>query len=224
MCAIISLDILNKRFEMIKMSKLVKLSGLPKSTILYYIKEGLLPEPHKPKPNLHLYDEKCVMYLDFIGYLQKNFNSSIAEIKAIFSHEKFNINSPYKSITALSDILFGANYTQNFSSDEICKEFDIDEKKLHGFISDGFLFCRDGKFSQAEKNILKIILNSNSEELDLIKKYIIHAKELAQIEVAMGLKKQNDLELKHFFDIMLILKPYILNMQTIKTYNEEKKQ
>ena len=42
---------------MLKMNELVKRSNTPKSTILYYLKEGLLPEPMKDKPNFHLYDE-----------------------------------------------------------------------------------------------------------------------------------------------------------------------
>ena len=32
---------------MLKMNDLVKLSHTPKSTVLYYVKEGLLPEPVK---------------------------------------------------------------------------------------------------------------------------------------------------------------------------------
>ena len=50
---------------MLKMNDLVKLSQTPKSTVLYYVKEGLLPEPVKDKPNFHLYDEYCVELLSF---------------------------------------------------------------------------------------------------------------------------------------------------------------
>ena len=49
---------------MLKMNDLVKLSQTPKSTVLYYVKEGLLPEPVKDKPNFHLYDEYCVELLN----------------------------------------------------------------------------------------------------------------------------------------------------------------
>ena len=55
----------------IKMNQLTNLSGVPKATILFYIKEGLLPQPQKPKPNLHLYSEDCVEILSFIKYLHK---------------------------------------------------------------------------------------------------------------------------------------------------------
>ena len=58
---------------MLKMNDLVKFSQTPKSTILYYVKEGLLPEPVKDKPNFHLYDERfhkskiCLPILNLIG-------------------------------------------------------------------------------------------------------------------------------------------------------------
>ena len=66
---------------MLKMNDLVKLSQTPKSTVLYYVKEGLLPEPVKDKPNFHLYDEHCVKLLSFIKYLQSNFNATISQLK-----------------------------------------------------------------------------------------------------------------------------------------------
>jgi len=47
----------------LKMKELIAQSGESKSTILYYVKEGLLPQPSKPKPNVHLYDESSVEIL-----------------------------------------------------------------------------------------------------------------------------------------------------------------
>lgn len=208
---------------MLKMNELVKQSSTPKSTILYYIKEGLLPEPQKPKANLHLYDDSMVEKIEFIQYLQKNFHSSIAELKAIFSNENFDINSPYESILNLLHVLMGADFTEVFTASELCKEFDIPPKKLQKFIDDGLLHVRDGKFTQSEKQMLKIIINSNKNELTLIKKYVQLSKQMASLEVDLGLNSNKNRDLKHLFDIMLILKPYIFNMQTLHTYQKEKK-
>lgn len=107
---------------MLKMNDLVKLSQTPKSTVLYYVKEGLLPEPVKDKPNFHLYDEYCVELLSFIKYLQSNFNATISQIKALFAHPHFDWNNPYESLIGLLDIIMGlkmkcsllSNYVQNF--------------------------------------------------------------------------------------------------------------
>jgi len=40
-----------------KISELVEKTDVPKSTILYYIREGLLPEAKKIKSNVHRYSD-----------------------------------------------------------------------------------------------------------------------------------------------------------------------
>ena len=40
-----------------KISEVVAITNVPKSTILYYIKEGLLPEAKKLKSNFHKYSD-----------------------------------------------------------------------------------------------------------------------------------------------------------------------
>ena len=65
----------------VKMKELMGQSGESKSTILFYVKEGLLHEPVKPNPYVHFYDESCVQILKFIKYLQENFSYSIAEMQ-----------------------------------------------------------------------------------------------------------------------------------------------
>ncbi len=207
---------------MLKMNELVSKSGVSKSTILYYIKEGLLPQPQKPKPNLHLYKEETIAKIELIGYLQKNFNSSIAELKAIFSHEDFDVNSPYESLLNVLDVLMGANFAQTYSKKELCEHFNISEKKLDKFVKDGFLHVRDGVFTKSEFNMLKILTNANKKEKKLIQNYLELSQKLAKAEVELGLEIiENKKNLKQLFDIMLILKPYIFNMQTLSTYQKE---
>ena len=64
------------------MAQLVEMTGVPKSTILYYIKEGLLPQPEKIKQNVCLYDPEYVERIKFLKFLQNNYGKSIAELKA----------------------------------------------------------------------------------------------------------------------------------------------
>ena len=80
---------------LLKMKDLMSQSDESKSTILYYIKEGLLPEPSKPKTNVHLYDPSCIQILKFIKYLQHNFSYSIAEIKNIFQNNHFDFDGSF---------------------------------------------------------------------------------------------------------------------------------
>jgi DNA-binding transcriptional MerR regulator len=66
-----------------KMSELVAKTNVPKSTILYYIKEGLLPEAKKIKANVHRYSQEHIELIKYIKYMQETMGSSIDEIKMI---------------------------------------------------------------------------------------------------------------------------------------------
>ena len=90
-----------------KMKELMALSDESKSTILFYIKEGLLPEPQKPKPNVHLYDESCVQILKFIKYLQHNFSYSISEIQNIFKDNNFDLDGSFEMMVRSLELISG---------------------------------------------------------------------------------------------------------------------
>ena len=66
-----------------KISEVVKLTGVPKSTILYYIKEGLLPEAKKIKSNVHRYSDEHIELIKYIKYMQHEMQASIEQIRHI---------------------------------------------------------------------------------------------------------------------------------------------
>jgi DNA-binding transcriptional MerR regulator len=212
-----------------KMSELIKKTDTPKSTILYYIKEGLLPEPQKPKPNLHLYDESAVEMIGFIKYLQKHFGCSISEIKAVVQQEEFDFDKGFEVLYSTLDVIMGAAHQQTLTEEELCSRFDISPAKLHDYVERGLLFRRDGHFTQRESEILQILREGEANGIDpeLLKSYVAHACELAKLEVELGLKLLQNAEnrnrvLKSLFDTTLILKPYLFNMHTLKTYQSKK--
>lgn len=213
----------------IKMSELVKRSGVPKSTILYYIKEGLLPQPQKPKPNLHLYDEAMVERIHLISYLQKQFDASIAEIKSIMTSKAFNWDEGFAGIWETLNILMGASHVESYSHQDVCDKFLISAEKLDSYLERGLLFLRDGHFTDKELEIIEILLAL--EKLgaeDITESYISIAKEIAikEVETTQRLldrtpKEQRNETIKRLFDTTLILKPYLLNMQTLQAYQQE---
>jgi len=212
------------------MSELVKRSGVPKSTILYYIKEGLLPQPQKPKPNLHLYDEEMVERIDLISYLQKQFDASIAEIKSIMASKAFNWDEGFAGIWETLNILMGASHVETYSHQDLCDMFLISPEKLDSYLERGLLFLRDGHFTDKELEIVEILLAL--EELgaeEITESYLAIAKEIAYKEVettqrVLGEtpKEQRSETIKRLFDTTLILKPYLLNMQTLQAYHTKK--
>ncbi|HFU77877.1 MAG TPA: MerR family transcriptional regulator, partial [Epsilonproteobacteria bacterium] len=110
-----------------KMKELMALSDESKSTILFYIKEGLLPEPQKPKPNVHLYDESCVQILKFIKYLQHSFSYSISEIKTIFKDNNFDLDGSFEMMVRSLEVISGGRDNQWYSKKEFLALLSMDE-------------------------------------------------------------------------------------------------
>ena len=75
-----------------KISKLVKRTGVPKETIHFYIREGLLRKPRKTAVNSAEYNERYVDQIKLIKDLRDNYYLPIPEIKKVV--KEFNKQSP----------------------------------------------------------------------------------------------------------------------------------
>ena len=209
-----------------KMKELMALSDESKSTILFYIKEGLLPEPQKPKPNVHLYDESCVQILKFIKYLQHNFSYSISEIQSIFKDNTFDFDGSFEMMVRSLELISGARDNQWYAKIEFLTLLNMDEKTLKAYQDKGYLFERAKGYSKKEVEVAEILERANALGLDysLLDAYVSDAKVLAKKENEVGSKLLADDNTSHdaryelLFDLVLTLKPYIFNMHTVEIH------
>jgi DNA-binding transcriptional MerR regulator len=67
----------------IKIGELARKSGVPISTIHFYIKEGILPPPEKVNKKMAYYDEVCIKKLQAIQHLKEKRYYPLAIIKNI---------------------------------------------------------------------------------------------------------------------------------------------
>lgn len=210
----------------LKMKELIAQSQESKSTILYYVKEGLLPAPQKSKPNVHLYDESCVQRLRFIHYLQQNFSYTIAEIKTIFQKNQFDFDGSFEMLVDSLELISGGRDNVWYDRKHFLEEVGIDEETLEGYEAKGYLFERAKGYSNKEVQIANTLQCSQSLGLDmtLLDDYVKDAKLLAQKENSVGAKLLADDTLSHntryelLFDVILKLKPYIFNMHTVQQH------
>jgi len=75
-----------------KISELVKRTGVPKETIHFYIREGLLRKPRKSGVNSAIYNERYVDQIQLIKDLRDNYYLPIPEIKKVV--KEFKKQSP----------------------------------------------------------------------------------------------------------------------------------
>lgn len=69
--------------KLLKMSELSKKSDVSPGAIKFYLKEGLLPRPHKTSRNMAYYDPSCIERLRLIKELQKKRFLPLQVIKSI---------------------------------------------------------------------------------------------------------------------------------------------
>ncbi len=211
---------------LLKMKDLIAKSEESKSTILYYIKEGLLPIPSKPKPNVHLYDPSCIQILKFIKYLQHNFSYSIAEIKNIFKDNHFDFDGSFDMMVRSLELISGGKDNRCYTKEAFLKLVGINEKTLKAYQKQGYLFERAKGFSSKEVEIAEILERASHLGLDftLLDAYVDDAKLLAQKENDIGATLLKEEDASHnaryelLFDLILTLKPYIFNMHTVQEH------
>ncbi len=211
----------------LKMKDLVALSGESKSTILYYVKEGLLPEPQKPKPNVHLYDESCVERIRLIKYLQEHFGYTIADIKHIFANNRFDFDGDFDTIIRSLEMIGGGRRTEWYDKAHFLEKSGIDEATLDAYLKAGYLFEHPEGFGKQELEIVKILQKAKYLGLDfsLIDAYVKSARNLAAKENEIGAKLLEDDTTPHneryalLFDLILTLKPYLFNQHTIEAHH-----
>ncbi len=73
--------------DRIPMRELERVTGFPRATILFYIREGLLPEPQKTARNMAYYDRRFVDGLKLIREMRERHNLSLQQMKRMLQRE-----------------------------------------------------------------------------------------------------------------------------------------
>ena len=216
---------------LLKMKKLSEMSDTPKSTILYYIKEGLLPAPKKEKSNLYLYDDGYVEKIRFIKYLQNNLGASISQIKKLVKQNEFYFSKGFKTAIDAIEMLSAPSDTSRFDKDELCRLSGISMEELDHHLSSGAISERDDGFSTKEIEVSNILLRLKNidRENTLLQAYLHCAKYLSKIETELAEKvlaknQEEDTVARTLLDAALVLKPYIMNTALVKKYLDVQKE
>lgn len=214
-----------------KISELVKQTGVAKSTILYYIKEGLLPEANKVKPNVHYYNDRHMELIKYIKYMQNEMNCSIAQIREILRHQNRSFSSSVSMLVPLVESLTGMNSgTCCYTFDEVVKKTGIDAAGLGKLLDDELVTpTHDGTFSDRDLSLVKLVVAYGELGLDteILYAYLESARMLAGLECRLqnALCSKRDAadfsKLWHvLFETVLTAKPYIHNNHTYKAFLE----
>ncbi len=211
-----------------KISELVIKTNVPKSTILYYIREGLLPEAKKLKSNVHRYNEEHVELIKYIIYMKEQIGSSNEQIKYALQNKNQSLSSSFQMLEPLMNTLSAIPADAvHYSKEEFIKSFNIDKKLLEKLLKDEIIMpLSDDDFTEKESSIIKLVTHFQEvgADYELLKSYVKHAKALSQLEHQMQLKlctKRSDENFstlwKIMFETLFNAKEYISKRHTYKT-------
>jgi len=204
------------------MASLMNETGETRSTLLFYVKEGLLDEPSKPKPNVHLYTDDSVQRVRLIKTLQNQLHYSLTQIKQIFDDNKFDFSSGIDVLIQKLDLFTGVSHKHFKSMDEALRTYALTKDEIEDYVDLGVLIMHQDYFNDSSWKSLEVLseLKSCDKTYELLKAYVKSAKELSVLEYELGVQLiQQDKEGGHkaqelFLDLVLTLKPYIFNLHT----------
>ena len=175
-----------------KISELVKKTDMPKSTILYYIREGLLPEAKKIKSNVHRYKDEHVELIKYIRYMKEEIGSSNEQIKYALQNKNQSLSSSFRMLEPLMNTLSSIPINMNtYSKMEFIEKFSLDKSLVNKLLNDEILMPLDGdSFSEKEVSIVHLVgyFQQVGIDYEILKSYVKHAKVLSELEHQMQVK------------------------------------
>ncbi|MDH4943814.1 MerR family transcriptional regulator [Sulfurimonas sp. C5] len=217
-----------------KISEVVTKTNVPKSTILYYIKEGLLPEAKKIKANVHKYSDEHIELIKYIKYMQESMGSSIEEIKLALEKKNDSFSGSYAMLAPLMNTLSGESGFEQYKKDEFIEHFDINVELLEELLNDEIILpIHENIFTKKDATIITLVEHflEVGVSYNILKEYLSHAQKLAKLEQQMqkelcDVKTEENFSLlwKIMFDTLFNAKEYIFNRSTYKLLKQSLKE
>ena len=127
--------------SVIKMKELESRTGVGREAIRFYIREGMLPEPEKPKRNVAHYSENHVKRLRAIRHMQESREMSLAKIKAVLDSAEFDTLIENESLQGLERLipalLDGVAPAPERSAGDVLADGDVTEAELSQLVERG---------------------------------------------------------------------------------------
>jgi DNA-binding transcriptional MerR regulator len=142
------------------MRELVAVSGISKSTILHYLKEGLLPPPLKTSRNMAYYDPGCAERLTFIKLMQSKHNLPLAAIKEML--RDLNQGRELAPLLELNVAIFGRPGDQKLlDKRSFGRATSLKPQEIQRLIAAGLLQpLKPGRFDQEDVAMGRILRRS----------------------------------------------------------------
>lgn len=135
----------------LRMRDLTEATGLPKSAILHYLAQGLLPEPVRTGPNMAYYDPVCVERIKFIKAMQNSYSFPLSKIKHLLEQKDQGRN--IHPLIELSEAIFGDEEGPLLNEKEFCQATGLSHDEVQTLTETGILLpLEPGIFNHRDIN------------------------------------------------------------------------
>jgi DNA-binding transcriptional MerR regulator len=144
----------------LKMNELAAATGMPKSTILYYIGQGLLPQPRKTSPNMAYYEPSSVERIRLIQQMQERHRLTLSEIKQCLDDE--DRGSEPGVYLELNEEVFGpGGPKQMLDAKAFCRETGLSASQLEELQRARLLLpLAEGRFDEQDVSMGRMYLGA----------------------------------------------------------------
>ncbi len=178
----------------LRMKDLMASTGLPKSAILHYLAQGLLPEPEKTGPNMAYYDPSCIERIKFIKDMQAKYSFPLSKIRMLLDSK--DRGKDIAHLVDLSRVIFAGDDTPSMDEKTFCSATDLNRKQVRELTDNGLLLpIEKGLFNQSDVEVGRVYASGFAHGLELadIVFYSQLAKLLVDGEMRLRLRITADL-------------------------------
>ena len=144
----------------LKMNELAAATGVPKSTILFYLGQGLLPQPRKTSPNMAYYEPSSIDRIRLIQQMQERHRLSLSEIKQCLDDE--DRGSELGVYLELNDEVFGPDGPRRLlDAEAFCRETGLSASQLEELHQARLLLpLEEGRFDAQDVSMGRMYLGA----------------------------------------------------------------
>lgn len=146
-----------------RMQDLVQATGASRETIRFYVKEGLLPEPHRTAKNSAWYGEQHIEQIRLIRELQEQHYLPLKAIKSLMDDPSSAEFTPAQRrvFATVSRRSVMADSKRGRSFAEVCRRHQLSAAEQQSFLDSGLLSVgkdgkRDAPLSTEDEELIRI--------------------------------------------------------------------
>lgn len=139
----------------LRMKELAEATGLPKSAILHYVAQGLLPEPIRTGPNMAYYNPACIERIRFIRTIQSKYAFPLSKIKLLLARKDEGID--VAPLLELNETVFTSGKGPGLDKGAFCDAAGLTPGQVKALMDNGLLLpLKKGCFNEQDVTIGRI--------------------------------------------------------------------